>query len=123
MARDLTDEEKAIVSQLRAAHGAVGIFLPKDELLVIRGSRRAEHDRWQDGMARLTVQGASGNNNPKGQVSISTLQRELALSVIVYPSDAKKQIAMLDASSTLAGRVANKANALADDEVEEIEGN
>lgn len=122
MARELTDQEKTIITEARDKFGAVGIYLPGDQLVVVRQATAGEYSRWHDKQSRLFGQSLQRKGGG-GSGSLSDVQRELALSCMVHPGDIAARRAILDARPALASVFCTKATELAGDDVEEIEGN
>jgi hypothetical protein len=120
--REPSENETSIIAAARAKHGRVGVYLPDEtRLVIVRAASTAEHSRFLDKSARSFA--AAANPKLKSSTSLADVQREHALSCMVHPEDIGQRRAILDDFPPLAGKLCDKANELAGDDIEEYEGN
>jgi hypothetical protein len=121
MARDLSDEEKQILSTLSDKYdGLVKPFLIKDTLVVVRAASAGDLHRYKDKIAAVMAASSKARRGPAP--SVADAERELALSCIVHPEPAKAK-ALCESRPGFFGTAATAAEELASDGVEELEGN
>lgn len=124
MARQLSDQEKTTLAELRDKHhGRVKPFLVNDHLVVVRAASAGELHRYKDKIG-ASIAGASGKNRGKGP-SIADAERELATSCVVHPEPGAFLVLIEgpDGRAGFIGTAASAAEDLANEGVEELEGN
>jgi hypothetical protein len=117
--RDLTDAELQTIEELREKHGEVKYYLVRDTLCVVRRAKRHDLERYQDTIAKSMTPRRRGQDGP----TAADASRTLGISSWVWPEDKETRARIMDEQPGFIGRAASDAEVMAEDEIEDFEGN
>ena len=117
--RELTEEETTILHALREKHGDAKPLLVKGTFCVIRRATRHEMEADRDAVTQSMKPARRGQEPP----SYAAARYKLGVSAWVYPEDKEERKRLLTEQGALASRACDMAEAMAEDGIEELEGN
>lgn len=117
--RELTEEEKKIVDQLRDKHRVVKHYWVDGELCVVRRATRHDLERYNETIAQSMKPRRRGQEGP----SLADASRQLGISSWVWPEDKATRARIMDEQPGFVGRAATDAEQMAEELIEDDEGN
>lgn len=117
--RELTEEEQKIVHNLRDKHGSVKHYWVCGILCVVRRATRHDMERYNEKIAESMKPRRRGQDGP----SVADASRQLGISSWVWPEDKDTRARIMDEQYGFVGRAASDAEAMAEDQIEDDEGN
>lgn len=123
MARELTDEEKQKLDELRTKYGEITYLGARGRLVVARKPTLAESSVYQDSLVGNMAK-SSGKRGKVRDVKLADSKRTFALNCIVFPETRSDAAAFCDSVGfAIYDKLVDKIEALAESEIEDFEGN
>jgi hypothetical protein len=117
--RELTESETATIEELRAKHGTVKSYLVADTLCVVRKATRLELEALSDALTQSMRPPRRGQSAP----SYSDARYKLGIAAWAHPTALDERKRILTDQGAFAMRSCDAAEAMAEDGIEELEGN